>query len=125
MTVFGLNNCEATSKILSGYAKWLGDLRKAVDDDRILHPENYESNQSQLAISNEGSKDLLFKQLRGVANNLSGSNDMKGLVKDIQNLLMLKAEAIANSQPGMSKIYYERMLSSSCSEVISAIKLNN
>jgi len=118
---FGLTSCQATAKFVSGYSEWLGNLKKIVDQDIKLHPENSVASNQILRGKNEKSKDILYEQLEKVNAGLRGSSDVKGLAKDLGDLVMRQAEILAIGEPGMSRAYYQRSLDAFCTESMLSI----
>lgn len=110
--------CEATSMLTSEYAAWLGNLKKLVDADNEVHPENIKKNHQILVEKNEMSKDIYYEGLTKANNSLRGSSDIKGIVKSINSIVMKKAESLALSEPGKSRTYYQRSLDEFCSEAM-------
>ena len=118
---FGITSCQASAKLVSGYAEWLGNLKKLVNEDIALHPENLAADLKLLKDNNEKSKDILYGNFAKVNDALRASSDIKGLVKDLSDLLTGQAEALALNEPGMSRTYYQRSLDGFCSETMASI----
>ena len=118
---FGITSCQASAKLASGYSEWLGNLKKIVLDDNALHPEKSADNLKILVEKNEKSKDILYENFSKINNALRASSDIKGLIKDLSDLLTVQAETVALNEPGMSRTYYQRSLDRFCSETMASI----
>jgi hypothetical protein len=120
----GVKMCEASAKLISGYAKWLSEARAWMDEQRAASPEKSQEIMQQFKVANEKSKDSLYEKTRIVFSNLRSNGDTIGLAKDINDLVMARAEVIGFSEPNMSRTYFQRNLESYCSEQIINLKLN-
>ena len=118
---FGITSCQASAKLVSGYAEWLGNLKKSVNEDIALHPENLTVDLKLLKDNNEKSKDILYGTFAKVHDALRANSEIKGLVKDLSDLVTGQAEALALNEPGMSRTYYQRSLDGFCSETMASI----
>lgn len=118
---FGITSCQASAKLASGYAEWLGNLKKLVDDDVTIHPEKSGFNHKLLTDNNEKSKDVLYGNFAKINDALRASADIRGLVKDLSDVVTLQAEWLGLNEPGKTRAYYQRSLDGFCSETMTSI----
>lgn len=118
---FGLTICQASADLISGYAVWLGDVTKKVNDDNVLYPEKFNTNRKLLKELNEKSKDNLYSNLQKSQSSSRASAEIEGLIGEIHGLVSSRAEILGSSEPGMSRIYYQRSLNTFCAEEMASI----
>jgi cell shape-determining protein MreC len=121
---YSLTACQSIAALVSGYAVWLGDFTKLVNDDIKLHPENSAKDRRLLKEANEKSKDKLYEGFQEINLRFRASADIKGLTSDLQGLVSTQAEMLGSTEPGMSRTYYQRSLDGFCSEAAVSIYQN-